>query len=169
MRVTIISDDSLVLVDGVPFTVDCSALLPEIHAVQWDGAAGEIEFKAVDGHKRPNEPIEDIAPFQPLIDLWTIERDKPPLSPSGPPAPPPSVLSQDLMAQFTAADAAKIQAAVTANPAFWLLWSAMQAQKDPMEVGNARFLVGWSAMVAVLGQVRMNQIAVALGVNSLVA
>src|SRR6266446_5502650 len=38
-----------------------------------------------------------------------------------------TVLSQDLMAQFTADDAAKIQAAVAGNPQFWLLWSAMQA------------------------------------------
>jgi hypothetical protein len=50
---------------------------------------------------------------------------------------PQSVLSQDLIAQFTADDAAKIQAAISGNMQFWLLWSAMQAQKDPMLVTNA--------------------------------
>jgi hypothetical protein len=78
---------------------------------------------------------------------------------------PQSILSQDLMAQFTAADATAIQAAVTGNVQFWLLWSAMQAQKDPMIVTSARFLAGWDALVQVLGQARMDAIAAALGVT----
>lgn len=81
------------------------------------------------------------------------------------PPPPQSMFSQDLMAQFTADDAAKIQTAVATNPQFWLLWSSLQAQKDPMEVGNARFLTGWAALVQVLGQPRMDAIAQALGVK----
>lgn len=80
------------------------------------------------------------------------------------PVPVICILSQDLMAQFTADDAAKIQAAVTANPQFWLLWSSLQAQSDPMEVGNVRFLAGWSALVAVLGADRMTAIGSALGI-----
>jgi hypothetical protein len=86
-----------------------------------------------------------------------------------PPPPPTSLLSQDLAAQFTLDDAAKIKAAIDGNMQFWLLWSAMQAQSGPMVVTNARFVAGWSALVSVLGQPRMNQIAAALGVNSLVA
>lgn len=87
------------------------------------------------------------------------------------PAPPPPslVLSQDLVAQFTSDDAVKIKAAVDGNTQFWLLWSAMQAQSAPMLVTNARFVAGWSALVTVLGRPRMNQIAAALGANSLVA
>jgi hypothetical protein len=81
------------------------------------------------------------------------------------PPVPQTVLSQDLMAQFTADDAAKIRTAVEGNAQFWLLWSAMQAQKDPMQVTNDRFLTGWSALVQVLGQPRMDAIAVALGVT----
>lgn len=89
-----------------------------------------------------------------------------------PPAPviefppqPQSILSQDLMAQFTADDAALIRAAVAGNAQFWLLWSAMQAQKDPMLVTNARFLTGWAALVQVLGTDRMAAIAAALNVT----
>lgn len=78
---------------------------------------------------------------------------------------PAQVLSQDLMAQFTADDAAKIQAAVSANVQFWLLWSSLQAQKDPMFVNNPRFLAGWGALVQVLGQPRMDGIAASLGVT----
>jgi hypothetical protein len=76
-----------------------------------------------------------------------------------------SVLSQDIMGQFTAEDATKIQAAIAGNVQFWLLWSAMQAQKDPMIVTNDRFLQGWSALVTVLGSTRMAAIAAALGIT----
>ncbi len=89
----------------------------------------------------------------------------PPPAPAPAAPPPPSILSQDLMAQFTADDAAKIQTAVASNPPFWLLWSALQAQKDPMVVTNARFLAGWNALIQVLGQPRMDAIAAALSVT----
>jgi hypothetical protein len=88
------------------------------------------------------------------------------LAAGGVPDPAPAqVLSQDLMAQFTAADAALIQAAIAGNVQFWLLWSAMSAQRDPMIVTNARFLAGWSALIQVLGQPRMTAIAAALNVT----
>lgn len=78
---------------------------------------------------------------------------------------PQSVLSQDIMAQFTAADATLIQAAVNSNVQFWLLWSAFQAQSDPMIVTNARFQTGWAALITVLGSARMAAIATALGIT----
>lgn len=84
------------------------------------------------------------------------------------PAKPQTVLSQDLMAQFTATDAAAIQAAIAGNVQFWLLWQALTTQKDPMLVTNARFLSGWNALVTVLGQPRMNAIATALNAPALV-
>lgn len=81
------------------------------------------------------------------------------------PPTPQTVLSQDLMAQFTAADATLIQTAIASDAQFWLLWSAMQAQKDPMVITNARFLAGWAALVQVLGQPRMTAIATALNIT----
>lgn len=75
------------------------------------------------------------------------------------------VLSQDLMAQFTADDLTKIKAAIEDSIQFWGLWSALQTQKDPMLVTNARFLRGWGALVQVLGQPRMDAIATALGIT----
>lgn len=87
-----------------------------------------------------------------------------------PPAPAPitlpaQILSQDLMAQFTTEDAAKIKDAVSNNTQLWLLWSAMQAQSNPMVVTNARFLAGWQALTSVLGSARMAEIATTLGIN----
>ena len=84
-------------------------------------------------------------------------------------AAPAVVTSQDLMAQFTPDDADKIRAAVEENASFWLLWSALQVQGEPMAIASPRFLAGWSALVTILGQVRMSQIATALGAKSLVA
>lgn len=85
MRATIISDDSTVGVDGVFHVVDCSTLPADVHAVQWYETAGEVEYKSVGGVKPPNEAITDFSPYQPLIDLWQIEQDKPPPDPSIPP------------------------------------------------------------------------------------
>jgi len=56
--------------------------------------------------------------------------------------PPQSVLSQDLIAQFTDDDAAKIQVAVADNVQLWLICSAMLAQRDPMVASNARLRAG---------------------------
>lgn len=99
-----------------------------------------------------------------IYEAWLAAGGVP--DPYEPPAAlPQSILPQDLMAQFTADDAAKIQVAIAANPTFWLLWSAMQAQRDPMFVTNDRFLQGWSSLITVLGQARMDAIANALGVT----
>lgn len=166
MRVTIISDDNTVVVDGKSQNINCSALAVQgVHAVQWDGTKGEIEYKSdADGHRAPNGVFDDLTPYQSFVDAWTVANIPPPPAPPAPPAPP-SVLPQDLMAQFTADDATKIRAAVDTSAQFWLLWSAMQAQKDPMLVTNARFLAGWSALIQVIGADRMQAIATALGVT----
>lgn len=83
MRYTIIADDKLVSVDGeakspVEFSVDTS-----IHAVQWYGNFGEIEFKSefVDGAivKPANEVFTDEARFQPALDAWQNWVDPRPL------------------------------------------------------------------------------------------
>lgn len=80
---------------------------------------------------------------------------------------PQQVLSQDLVAQFTTDDAGKIQAAINApgNTQLWLLWQSLTAQRDPIPVNGARFKAGWSALINVLGQARMDAIAVALRVT----
>jgi hypothetical protein len=72
MRVTIIPADNQVYVDGKCRTVDCSALPPDIHAIQWDGTRGHVEFRNGSSPEdfRPNRVITDFAPFQNLIDAW---------------------------------------------------------------------------------------------------
>lgn len=81
------------------------------------------------------------------------------------PAQPQLLMSQDLMAQFTATDIGTITTAVAGNTSFAMLWYSLLAQKDPMLVSNARFKTGWSALVTVLGQPRMTAIATALNIT----
>jgi hypothetical protein len=78
MRVTIIADDSHVYVEGQPERVDLSTLDEEIHVIQWYGTIGEIEYKTdyIENTRKPNERIEDFAPYQKFVDLWTIEAQK---------------------------------------------------------------------------------------------
>jgi hypothetical protein len=70
MRITIIADDGTIYVDGTAIKADLSKLDPEIHAIQWNGVAGAIEYKTIDGKRRPNLPISDPAPFEAFAGLW---------------------------------------------------------------------------------------------------
>lgn len=85
MRVTIIPADRMVMVDGEARAPLEFAIAPAIHAVQWHGATGEVEFIATsaDG-KPPNMDISDFAPFQAAVDAWRAWAP----SPSPPPAEP---------------------------------------------------------------------------------
>jgi hypothetical protein len=170
MRVTIVVDDNVVLVEDQPEKVDCSALIAQdIHAVQWYGTAGEIEYitDMVTGQRRPNTAVSDFSPFQFLVDAWTVAVNTPAPPIPTPPTPPPAVLPQDLMAQFIPADMVKIMAAMSGDTTgqISLLWYSMQAHRDPMETTNARFLAGWAALTQVLGAPRMAVIAAALNVT----
>jgi len=122
---------------------------------------GSVVIRNSDNASIPNDPLN--AAFQ-VYQAWLAAGGVP--DPYVPPAPlPQSVLSQDLMAQFSVADYTAIVSAVSANPALGLLWASLQAQHDPMIVTNARFQAGWSALVTVLGAPRMSAIATALGVT----
>ena len=69
MRVTIIPADNLVIVDGEPhtFVFDIAA---DIHAVQWDGVAGEIEYN--DG--KPNKKIDTLGSFNAIVNARNADK-----------------------------------------------------------------------------------------------
>ena len=78
MRVTIVPADCKVVVEGQPETVDCSSIDEMIHAVQWYGTVGEVEFKTdfIENTRKANERIDDFTPYQKFVDLWTVEAQK---------------------------------------------------------------------------------------------
>lgn len=82
MRVTIIKEDNAVYVDGVSQHVDCSDLPADFHALQWDGASGELEHSVTScphcgvRSKKGNEAVSDIAPYQKYVDSWYAAKTK---------------------------------------------------------------------------------------------
>jgi hypothetical protein len=83
MRVTIVVDDNIVLVDGKARTVDCSPLVKDgTHAVQWHDVVGEVEFRTgIDAEtkamtRQPNQTITDFSPYQSYVEQWRIENAK---------------------------------------------------------------------------------------------
>jgi hypothetical protein len=75
MRLVIIADDARVGIDALNYDgLDMSQLDPSIHAVQWYGEYGEVEFKSKfeNGQivKAHNEIITDVTPYQWAVDAW---------------------------------------------------------------------------------------------------
>ena len=65
---TIIKDDSFVAVDGVGLEpIDCSSLAANVHAIQFDGTNGHVEYN--DG--TDNLAITAISDYSAITDLWT--------------------------------------------------------------------------------------------------
>jgi len=76
MRLTIIADDQRVGVDELFFEpIALPQLDSAIHAVQWYGEYGEVEFKTrfENGEfvKPENLLITDVTPFQFAVDAWS--------------------------------------------------------------------------------------------------
>lgn len=76
MRATIIKDDNAVNVNGKRHTVDCTDLPADFHALQWDGASGEVEYRVTRcdhcsaRQKKGNALISDLSPYQKYLDAW---------------------------------------------------------------------------------------------------
>lgn len=79
MRLTVIADDSTVGVDGVMLDgVNLSQLDPTVHAVQWYGEFGEVEFKTTFAAgaivKPDNQVITSMAEFQFAVDAFNARK-----------------------------------------------------------------------------------------------
>jgi hypothetical protein len=70
MRAIIVPADKLVIVDGIPAN-GVNAEYPQgVHAIQWFGENGFIEFEG--SPKPPNEVITDFSPYQPILDAYNV-------------------------------------------------------------------------------------------------
>ena len=76
MRVSIVTEDGIVAVDGQGFRVNCDWLDRDIHAIQWYDNFGEIEYrsrylaKERRWDRKPNQHFTDFKPYQHLVDTW---------------------------------------------------------------------------------------------------
>ena len=61
---TIIKDDKFVAVDSIGFVLDAVDLPTNVHAIQWDGSSGWIEYN--DG--TANETIDSISAYSTITD-----------------------------------------------------------------------------------------------------
>jgi hypothetical protein len=71
MKITIVVEDRFMSIDGVGVNFDFD-IDKGIHAIQWDGVAGEIEYN----NGKHNEIIDDISEYQYLIDMHAPEIEK---------------------------------------------------------------------------------------------
>ena len=79
MKFTIVADDKAVGIDEEFFSgLSLPELDPTIHAVQWYGEYGEVEFKTVFANGALNRPqnqlITDFTPFQFAVDAWNAKK-----------------------------------------------------------------------------------------------
>lgn len=74
MRVTVINPDKAIGVDGEFYSGLTFGLSDDIHAIQWYGTWGEVEYALtlVDGQpfKPENKSITDFTPYEHLIAVW---------------------------------------------------------------------------------------------------
>lgn len=80
MRLTIVADDNAVGIDGEFFSdLDLTQLDSSVHAVQWNGEYGQVEYKTrVENGafvKPPNALITDVAAYQFAIAAWAVAKE----------------------------------------------------------------------------------------------
>ena len=77
MRVAIVPEDKFVSVDGEGYhDIDLSFLGASVHAIQWYGTDGEIEYKDARGRATENVPFSDFTQFQRVVDVWRLAKIK---------------------------------------------------------------------------------------------
>ncbi|SIO25756.1 hypothetical protein [Halodesulfovibrio marinisediminis] len=72
MRVSVIASEKLVSVGGTPFNLQELSFDEYLHAIQFDGQHGHIEFKTSDGGVN-TAPVSEFE-VQPYVDAWKAEK-----------------------------------------------------------------------------------------------
>ena len=132
MRLTIIRADNVVLVDGRALHVDLTLLPANLHAVQWDGDAGHIEYN--DG--TPNTQVSQAeydALIAPALAAWEVAREA---ADTPPPPPDPALVRRaEIMRELETLDMqsvrplrAKLAGTATAEDDAYLAAIEAQAQ-----------------------------------------
>jgi hypothetical protein len=96
MNVTIIVPDGFVSKDGVGYSnLDLSGIDPTVHAVQFSGSSGWVEYAVTSSGEKPqNTPITSLSGFDPALTAWA-EADAAAHQP--PPAPTPEQIRAQIV------------------------------------------------------------------------
>jgi hypothetical protein len=68
MQVTVIPQDKTIVIDGNPLTFDFRVWPPKLHAIQWNGTSGTMEFK-----QGASQYFDNVDFVQPYIDAYFEE------------------------------------------------------------------------------------------------
>ena len=79
MKFTIIPEDKLIIIDGLGYSPLAFKIDANIHAVQWYGEFGEIEYKpemTPNGVSKPlNKSIMEYSAFEKVLTAWQKAHD----------------------------------------------------------------------------------------------
>lgn len=76
MKVSIVRENNLVVVDGVGIDgLSMDSVAANIHAVQWDGQSGTIEYVPNEHNEIIVQDITSIEQFQTVINEWQVAYD----------------------------------------------------------------------------------------------
>ena len=75
MRVTIVPIDQVILVDKEPLFFSFTAEA-DVHAIQWSGDSGHIEYKDVKPHKRLSGESDFETYVLPFVTQWETEKTR---------------------------------------------------------------------------------------------
>lgn len=73
MKLTIIVDDRLIKIDNEGFREiqeDMSWIPSDVHAIQWNGDTGHIEYKT----GKPNETITELGIYEKAVEILSVEK-----------------------------------------------------------------------------------------------
>lgn len=68
MQVSIIPKDKTIVINGKPLVFDFPVFSPKIHAIQWNGTSGNIEYT-----QGAATWFDNVAIVEPFIDAWNAE------------------------------------------------------------------------------------------------
>jgi hypothetical protein len=75
MKLTVIRQDAIAIVDGVAASIDTSDLPAFIRVIQWDGRAGWVELAAdAAGVQAGNQPLAALGEYERFVDRWQLAR-----------------------------------------------------------------------------------------------
>lgn len=78
MRVIVIVPDTFVSVDGEGYgKVDLSFLPNDVHAIQWYGTYGDVEYvDPVTRRAARNEQLESFTPYEQVLTAWATRKEQ---------------------------------------------------------------------------------------------